>query len=151
MGARPREIAGEAARISLFPRRRNGGSVAFLRLTCAAGSGEGSEYVNTIGGLEMIVMLSARRLKPGAWDQFRRAWDPGDARPPGFQRAYHARNIRDPDEVVSFGLFDMTEEEYRRWRAEADAEEMRRVDHLSAFVENDHVSGVYEVIDVLDE
>ena len=50
----------------------------------------------------MIVMLSARRLKPGAWEQFRNAWDPGDAMPPGFQRAYHARNIRDEDEVVSF-------------------------------------------------
>jgi hypothetical protein len=99
----------------------------------------------------MIVMFSARRLKPGAWDQFRRAWDPGEARPPGLQRAYHARNIRDQDEVVSFGLFDMTAEDYHRWRAEADAEEMRRVDRLSAFVENDHISGVYEVIDVLDE
>ena len=31
----------------------------------------------------MIVMFSARRLKPGAWDQFRRAWDPGDSKPPG--------------------------------------------------------------------
>jgi len=99
----------------------------------------------------MIVMFSARRLKPGAWDQFRRAWDPGEARPPGLQRAYHARNIRDQDEVVSFGLFDMTAEDYHRWRAEADAEEMRRVDRLSAFVENDHISGVYEVIDVVDE
>jgi heme-degrading monooxygenase HmoA len=99
----------------------------------------------------MIVMFSARRLKPGAWEQFRRAWDPGEARPPGLQRAYHARNIRDEDEVVSFGLFDMTAEDYHRWRAEADAEEMQRVDRLSAFVENDHISGVYEVIDVLDE
>ncbi len=62
----------------------------------------------------MIVMFSARRLKPGAWDQFRRAWDPGDAKPPGFQRAYHARNIRDEDEVISFGLFDMTEDDYRQ-------------------------------------
>jgi hypothetical protein len=61
----------------------------------------------------MIVMFSARRLKPGSWEQFRRAWDPGDTKPPGFQRAYHARNIRDEDEVISFGLFDMTEEEYR--------------------------------------
>ena len=33
----------------------------------------------------MVVMFSARRLKPGAWEQFRRAWDPGDERPPGFQ------------------------------------------------------------------
>lgn len=99
----------------------------------------------------MIVMLTARRLKPSAWEQFRRAWDPGDAKPPGFQRAYHARSIRDEDEVVSFGLFDMSEDDYRSWRAEADAEEMRRVDSLSAFVENEYVSGVYEVIDVVEE
>jgi heme-degrading monooxygenase HmoA len=99
----------------------------------------------------MIVMFSARRIKPGAWDQFRHAWDPGDAKPPGFQRAYHARNIRDEDEIISFGLFEMTEEEYRRWRAEADAEEMQRVDQLSAFVQNEYVSGVYEVVDVVDD
>ena len=99
----------------------------------------------------MIVMLSARRLKPGAWEQFRGAWDPGDARPPGFQRAYHARNVRDEDEIVSFGLFEMSEEDYRRWRAEADSDEMRRVDRLSAFVENEHVGGVYEVIDVVED
>jgi heme-degrading monooxygenase HmoA len=99
----------------------------------------------------MIVMLSARRLKSGAWDQFRRAWDPGGVRPPGLQRAYHARNIRDEDEIVSFGLFEMTEDEYRAWREEADADENQRVDRLSAFVENEHVSGVYEVIETVDE
>jgi heme-degrading monooxygenase HmoA len=99
----------------------------------------------------LIVMLTARRLKPGAWEQFRRAWDPADAKPPGFQRAYHARNIRDEDELVSFGLFDMTEEDYHRWRAEADAEETQRVDRLSAFVKSEPVSGVYEVIDVVEE
>jgi heme-degrading monooxygenase HmoA len=104
----------------------------------------------TRGG-HMIVMFSARRLKPGAWEQFRRAWDPGEARPPGFQRAYHARNIRDEDEIISFGLFDMTEEDYRRWRAETDAQEMQRIDRLSQFVENQLVEGVFEVIDEVDE
>jgi heme-degrading monooxygenase HmoA len=100
----------------------------------------------------MIVMFTARRLKPGAWEQFRRAWEPEDGNvPPGFQRAYHARNIRDEDEVISFGLFDMTEDDYRRWRGEADADENARVDRLSAFVENQHASGVYEVIEELDE
>jgi heme-degrading monooxygenase HmoA len=99
----------------------------------------------------VIVMFSARRLKPGAWEQFRRAWDPGEAKPPGFQRAYHARNVRDEDEVISFGLFDMSEDEYRAWRAEADADENQRVDRLSAFVENDHVSGVYEVIETVED
>ena len=99
----------------------------------------------------MIVMFTARRLKPGAWEDFRRAWDPGDERPPGLQRAYHARNIRDEDEVISFGLFDMSVEDYRRWRAEADAQESKRVANLSAYVENEHVSGVYEVIDVVEQ
>ena len=89
----------------------------------------------------MIVMFTARRLKPGAWDQFRRAWDPGEDKPPGFQRAYHAQNIRDADEIISFGLFDMSIDDYHRWRGEADAAENQRVDRLSAFVENEHVSG----------
>lgn len=99
----------------------------------------------------MLVFFSARRLKPGAWEQFRQAWDPGGEYPPGFQRAYHARNIRDEDEIISFGLFDMSEDDYRRWRGEADAQENARVDRLSAFVENDHVSGVFEVIDVVED
>ena len=99
----------------------------------------------------MIVMFSARRLKPGSWEQFRRAWDSGGPRPPGLQRAYHARNIRDEDEIISFGIFEMTEDEYRQWRADADAEETGRMDALSAFVKNDHVSGVYEVIEQLEE
>ena len=76
----------------------------------------------------MIVMFTARRLKPGAWDQFRRAWDPGDNKPPGFQRAYHARNIRDEDEIISFGLFDMSKDDYHRWRGEHDDDENARVD-----------------------
>jgi heme-degrading monooxygenase HmoA len=99
----------------------------------------------------MIVMFSARRLKSGAWEQFRRAWDPGEDKPPGFQRAYHARNVRDEDEVISFGLFDMSIDDYHRWRGEAEVQENKRVIDLSAFVENDHVSGVYEVIDTVDD
>jgi len=99
----------------------------------------------------MIVMFSARRLKPGAWDQFRRAWESPAEKPPGFQRAYHARNIRDEDEIISFGLFDMSIDDYHQWRSDADADENQRVDNLSAFVENDHVSGVYEVIDAVED
>jgi heme-degrading monooxygenase HmoA len=99
----------------------------------------------------MIVMLTARRLKPGAYEQFRNAFTAGsDTPPPGLQRAFHARNIRDEDEVVSFGLFDMTEQDYRTWREQADAEETKRVGRLSAFVENELVSGVYEVIEQVE-
>ena len=98
----------------------------------------------------MIVMFTARRLKPGAWENFRSAWDPGDQMPPGFVRAYHARNIRDEDEVISFGLFDMPEDDYRQWRGDEDAAETQRVDRISAFVEHEYVSGVYDVVDTVD-
>ena len=67
-----------------------------------------------------------------------------------FVRAYTARNIRDEDEVISFGLFDMTEDDYRRWREEADAGELQRVDRISTFVENEYVSGVYEVAEEIE-
>jgi len=100
----------------------------------------------------MIVMFSARRLKPGSWEQFRRAWEGEDgARPPGLQRAYHARNIRDEDEIISFGVFDMTEISTAPGGAKPDAQENHRMSSLSAFVEADHVSGVYEVIDTVEE
>jgi hypothetical protein len=98
----------------------------------------------------MVVLFTARRLKPGAWEQFRAAWDPGENRPPGLKRAYHARNIRDADEIISFGLFDMSIEDYRRWREQDDPAENQRVDAISAFVENEHVSGVYEVFDEVE-
>ncbi len=95
----------------------------------------------------MIVMFTARRIKPGAWEEFRRAWDPGDDPPPGFQRAYHARNIRDEDEVISFGLFDMTEQDYREWREAASSQEMNRESGMANFVQHEYVSGVFEVVE----
>jgi heme-degrading monooxygenase HmoA len=97
----------------------------------------------------MLCLLSARRLKPGAFDQFRRAWEPpsDDVYPPGFRRAYHVRNVRDEDEIVSFGLFDTSLEELRAWRAEHEDEELKRQDAMAAFVENVHVEGIYELVE----
>jgi hypothetical protein len=99
----------------------------------------------------VIVMFSARRLKPGAYDQFRRSWDPGGARPPGLQAIYHARNIRDEDEVISFGIFDMSPDDYHRERGEHDQEELKRQDAMASFVESISAEGVYEVIEEIRE
>ena len=99
----------------------------------------------------MLVFFSARRLKPGAYEQFRRAWEGTGERPPGFQRAYHARNVRDEDEIISFGLFDMSKDDYHQWRGEVEDDENKRVDAISAFVENEHVAGVFEVLEEVTE
>jgi hypothetical protein len=60
----------------------------------------------------MICTLTARRLKPGAYEEFRAAWDIG-GRPSGWTHVYHCRDVEDPDVVLSFGLFDGSLEELR--------------------------------------
>ena len=98
----------------------------------------------------MIVMFSARRLKPGAWSSFAGPGTPArTSRPASSGPTAHETSATE-DEVISFRLFDMTEDQYRAWRESVDAEENQRIDRLSAFVKNDHVSGVYEVIDTVD-
>jgi hypothetical protein len=52
--------------------------------------------------------------------------------------------------VISFGLFDATRDDYHQWRGEAEEQERKRVEAISAFVENEHAAGVYEVIDTVD-
>ena len=66
----------------------------------------------------MICFLTERRLKPGTWDDFRRAWEP-DGPPPAGGRAYHVRDLDDPDHVISFGLFDVDRAHVEGMRADA--------------------------------
>jgi hypothetical protein len=91
----------------------------------------------------MLCFLTARRLKPGSFADFRKAWEPVEW-DPRFVRAYHVRNLNDENEVFSFGLFDGGPEDYRampRDREEA------RVARIGEFVEEVLVDGVYEVVD----
>ena len=94
----------------------------------------------------MLIFFSGRRLKPDSFDQFRRAWQPGedDELPPGAVAIYHARNRKDPDEVISFGIFDVDDPKEVRGPEEA---ELKRQDAMAAFVKNVPMEGVYEVIE----
>src|SRR5262245_10080021 len=97
----------------------------------------------------MLVFFSGRRLKPGSWEQFRRAWQPGegeDDRPEGIVAIYHARNVKDEDEVISFGIFDGDREAISSVRGDEQSE-LARQDAMATFVENIPLEGVYEVIE----
>jgi hypothetical protein len=100
----------------------------------------------------MLVFFSGRRLKPGSFDQFRRAWQPGDGEqpelPPGTVAIYHARNVKDEDEVISFGIFDIDRDEISNVRGDEQAE-LKRQDAMAAFVKNIPLEGVYEVVEEL--
>ena len=96
----------------------------------------------------MFIALTTRRLKPGEWDGFRAAWEPkGEEFPPGFIRAVHARNVHDPDEIVSFGMFDASWEELGAWRERNDDAERLRHESMARHVESMGVDAFFEVID----
>lgn len=96
----------------------------------------------------MLCFMTARRLKAGSFDEFRRAWEPDDW-PEPFVRAYHVRDLQDENRVVSFGFFDGTEEDYRRLREDSEANEVedRRQRELARYVDETFLDGVFEVVD----
>jgi hypothetical protein len=94
----------------------------------------------------MLVFFSGRRLKPGSWEQFRRAWEPENAELPEGAVIYHARNVKDEDEVISFGIFDVDRDGASSVR-EDEQSELKRQDAMAAFIQNVPLEGVYEVIE----
>lgn len=94
----------------------------------------------------MICTLTARRLKPGAYEAFRSAWDPGEV-PGGWIRIYHCRDLEHPDVVISFGLFDGTLEELREAQARLGRSE--QVHRIEPHVKEVLLDGSYEVTEEL--
>jgi len=94
----------------------------------------------------MICTLTARRLKPSAYDAFRSAWDPGGV-PDGWTHIYHCRDVENPDVVISFGLFAGTLEQLRD--AQARLGRHAQVDRIGPHVEEVLLDGSYEVVEEL--
>jgi len=98
----------------------------------------------------MICTLTARRLKPGSYEQFRAAWEPAGTAAishAGWTRTYHCQDVADPDVVISFGLFDGTLEQLRE--AQQQIGRASQVDLISPHVREVLLDGSYEVIDAL--
>jgi hypothetical protein len=95
----------------------------------------------------MLVFFSARRLKGGHWEDFRKAWDPGDdANLPEGAVIYHARNVKDDNEVISFGLFDVGKDSIGQIRGDEETE-LKRQEAMAEHVHDIPLEGVYEVIE----
>jgi hypothetical protein len=98
----------------------------------------------------MICTLTARRLRPGAYDDFRSAWGPTDERPEGAEkwtRVYHCRDVTDENVVVSFGFFEGTLDELREAQEKYGREE--QLSQLEPYVEEVLLDGSYEVVEEL--
>lgn len=84
-----------------------------------------------------VVWITTRRIRPGSYEEFRRAWRPG-AFPEGMLRAYECF-AEDRNEVVGVSVWD-SHESRERYRASDVEEERRRA--MAPFVEAES-SGVY--------
>ena len=95
----------------------------------------------------MICALTVRKLKPGTFEEFREAFmseESAEGMPSGTQ-FFMVRNSNDPDEVISFGLFDGTLEELRGSTAYSGYDE--QLAKIAPFVESVGADGIYEVVE----
>jgi hypothetical protein len=97
----------------------------------------------------MLVFFSGRHLKGGHWDDFRKAWGGGNeeiADLPEGSVVYHARNIKDEDEVISFGIFPVDRDSLDVIRGSAE-EDAKRQEEVAMHVKDTPMEGIYEVVE----
>ena len=97
----------------------------------------------------MIDTLTARRLRSGAEDEFRAAFEGAvDTMPEEvvkrWSRVFVCRDVRDPDVVLTFGLFDGTLEELRGVQGQPERE--TQLDAIAPTVDEVLLDGSYEVL-----
>jgi len=91
--------------------------------------------------------LTVRKLKPGTYDEWRRAWEPPEGSwPEGSRKAYILRNLRDPDEVVAFGFF---EGDVDALRNDPQFQEMqrKRMEAMAPYIQSIGADAIYEVVE----
>jgi hypothetical protein len=98
----------------------------------------------------MLVFFSARRLRGDQWDEFRKAWAGGsDEAPEGLPDGsvvYHAKNLKDENEVISFGIFPIDRDSIDVIRG-SDQDELKRQEEIAKYVHDTPLEGIYEVVE----
>lgn len=94
----------------------------------------------------MQCMLTVRRLKPGAEEEFARAWAP-ERWSSRMVRAYHLRRQDDPLEVITLAFFEGEPEEIEAMRDEPQwmAGEERRLSRIAPLEQDIGLTGVFDV------
>jgi hypothetical protein len=94
-------------------------------------------------------VLTGRKLVSGAYDDWRRAWLTDDDEVPAGLKIFVLRKAGDPDEVISFGMFDGSQEDLESMRPEQTAEDARE-QRMAPFVASVFADGVYEVVEQIE-
>lgn len=95
--------------------------------------------------MAMYAPLTVRKLKPGTYDEWRKAWWGSDDQVPENVEIFILRNTTDPDEIIAFGLFEGDIDEMRQ-SIDPEAERARQ-EAMAPYIESIGADGVYEVIE----
>lgn len=95
-----------------------------------------------------MCLITVRQLKPGAYEDFRAAWQP-DPWPPQLSHVEVMRNDDNPDEVITVGYVEATPDELEAMRddpaiLEAEA---RRLERIAPFEERVLVNSIFELVE----
>lgn len=96
----------------------------------------------------MMAAVTVRQLKPGSYEDFRRAWEP---KPwlPKLRNALVFRNEDNPDQVLTIGFFDVDQEGADEIRDDPEVlrSEEARLRRISEFEERVVLNGIYELVE----
>jgi hypothetical protein len=95
--------------------------------------------------MTMYSALTVRRLKPGTYDEWRKAWWPDNDQTPENAEIYILRNRKDPDEIIAFGLIEGDIDQITAGFDEE--EERKRQEAMAPYIESIGADGIYEVIE----
>jgi hypothetical protein len=97
-----------------------------------------------------VCAVTIRRLKPGAYDDFRRAWEP-EPWPAQLDRVVVSRNEQDPDQVLTASFFELPVTELDAARNDPDVlgAEDRRLRRIADYEESVVFKGIFQVVDDL--
>jgi hypothetical protein len=92
--------------------------------------------------------VTIRRIKPGGYEAFRRAWEPASWWP-GLVRAEVLRNDEDPNQVLTLGYFDASPEQFDRLRDDREVleEEQRRLGRIAEYEDTVLLNTTFELVE----
>jgi hypothetical protein len=98
----------------------------------------------------MMALVTVRQIKPGTYDEFRKAWEPTPWWPQ-LAKIEVLRSDDDPDQVVTVGYVDVSADELEALRDSPEIleSEAKRLERIAPFEERLLINGVFEVAEEL--
>jgi hypothetical protein len=96
----------------------------------------------------MMCAVTVRQIKPGSYEQFRKAWEP-DPWLPTLKNALVFRNEDNPEQVLTIGFFEADQDELDKVRDDPEVlkEEDQRLRRISEFEERVLLNGIFELVE----